>query len=220
MSVTTTILKNNACSVAQSCLTLCDPINYSPPGSSVHGISQARILEGVVISSSSGSSLPKDQTCVSCIGRQILYQWTTWEAICQLYLNYFKKENYSFLNQDTYKAPPFDWVFKVQERYPGLPLRMTDGVRWTSNILHSSGGPDRDSDQWVVAEWSHEQGWLASHHSWCSGSLSCHYGSSSLGVSNLLSLILWDFTSCTSGHHKLMVQEIFELLQSPLKSQA
>ena len=40
----------------QSCLTLCDPMDYSPTGSSVHGILQARILEWVVISSSRGSS--------------------------------------------------------------------------------------------------------------------------------------------------------------------
>ena len=41
---------------AQSCLTLCDPLDYSPPGSSVHGIFQARILEWVAISYSRGSS--------------------------------------------------------------------------------------------------------------------------------------------------------------------
>ena len=46
--------------VAQSCLTLCDPMNYSPPGSSVHGILQARILEWVAIPFSRGSSQPRD----------------------------------------------------------------------------------------------------------------------------------------------------------------
>ena len=55
------------CSVAQSCLTLCDPMDCSPPGSSVHGIFQARILEWVAISSSRGSFWPRDWTCVSCI---------------------------------------------------------------------------------------------------------------------------------------------------------
>ena len=40
----------------QSCLILCDPMGYSPPGSSVHGILQARILEWVVMPSSKGSS--------------------------------------------------------------------------------------------------------------------------------------------------------------------
>ena len=48
------------CSVAQSCLTLWDPTEYSPTGSSVHGISQARLLEQVSISSSKGSFLPRD----------------------------------------------------------------------------------------------------------------------------------------------------------------
>ena len=50
------------CSVSQSCLTLCDPMDCSPSGSSVHGISQARILEWVAISSFRVSSRPRDQT--------------------------------------------------------------------------------------------------------------------------------------------------------------
>ena len=72
-----------ACICGQSYLIVCDPMDYSPPDSSVHGIFQARILEQVVISSSRGSSKPKDTThlsCVSCTGRQILYYWATWEA--------------------------------------------------------------------------------------------------------------------------------------------
>ena len=52
--------------VAKSCLTLCDPADCSSWGSSVHGISQARTLEWVAISSSSGSSQPRDWTCISC----------------------------------------------------------------------------------------------------------------------------------------------------------
>ena len=53
------------CSDAQSCPTLCDPMDCSLPDSSVHGISQARILEWVAISSSRGSSQPRDQTHIS-----------------------------------------------------------------------------------------------------------------------------------------------------------
>ena len=53
--------------VAQSCPTLCDPIVYSPLGSSVHGIFQARILEWVAIPFSRGSSQPRDWMLVSCI---------------------------------------------------------------------------------------------------------------------------------------------------------
>ena len=48
--------------VTKSCPTLCDPVDYSPPGSSVHGISQARILEWVAIAFSRGSSWPRDWT--------------------------------------------------------------------------------------------------------------------------------------------------------------
>ena len=51
----------------QSCLTLCNPVDCSPSGCSVHGIFQARILEWVAISFSRGSSRPRDQTCVSCL---------------------------------------------------------------------------------------------------------------------------------------------------------
>ena len=54
----------HVCSVRKSCRTLCDPMDCSPPGYSVHGISQTRILEWVDISSSMGSSWPKDRTCL------------------------------------------------------------------------------------------------------------------------------------------------------------
>ena len=55
------------CSVAQSCLTLCNPMDCSPSGSTVHRILQARILEWVAMLFFRGSSQPRDQTQVSCI---------------------------------------------------------------------------------------------------------------------------------------------------------
>ena len=66
------------CVPAQSCPTLCDPMDCSPPGSSACGIFQARILEWVAISSSRGSSWPRARTrvsCTSCIGKPIPYHW-------------------------------------------------------------------------------------------------------------------------------------------------
>ena len=61
------------CSAAQSCPTLCDPMDGSWPGSSAHGIFQARILEWGAISSFRGSSRPGNQiSCISCIGGRIL----------------------------------------------------------------------------------------------------------------------------------------------------
>ena len=65
---------------AQSCPALSDLMDYSPPGFSVHGIFQVRIVECVAIFSSRGSSWPRDQNCISCmscVGRQILYHWAT-----------------------------------------------------------------------------------------------------------------------------------------------
>ena len=54
-------------------LTPCDPMDCSPPGSSIHGILQARILEWVAMPSSRGSSWPRDQTHISYTGRRVLY---------------------------------------------------------------------------------------------------------------------------------------------------
>ena len=65
--------------VAKSWL-FCDPMDCSLLRSSVREVPQAKILEWVVISFSRGPSWPKDWTCVSCLGRQILYHRATWEA--------------------------------------------------------------------------------------------------------------------------------------------
>ena len=58
------------------------PMDCSPPGSPRHGILQAGRLEWVAISSSRGSSPPRDRTCISCIGRQILNHCTIDESLC------------------------------------------------------------------------------------------------------------------------------------------
>ena len=58
--------------VTQLCLTLCNPMDCSPPGFSVHGIFQARILELVVTPFSRGSSQPRDRTLISCIAGRFL----------------------------------------------------------------------------------------------------------------------------------------------------
>ena len=65
---------------AQSCLTLCNARNCSPPASSIHGILQARILKWVAMPSSRGSSQPRDQTCVSCGSWLAGGFFSTWEA--------------------------------------------------------------------------------------------------------------------------------------------
>ena len=78
------ILLDKACMPAkslQSCLTLCDPMNCNPPGSSVHKILQARILEWVAIPFSKGSSWTRDWTCVSYVSAGRFFTTSdTWEA--------------------------------------------------------------------------------------------------------------------------------------------
>ena len=72
------------CLSALSCPALCNPVDCSPPGSSVRASLQARRLEQVAISFSRGSSRPRDRTivfCIACVGRWLLYHCATWEAV-------------------------------------------------------------------------------------------------------------------------------------------
>ena len=66
--------------VTHSCLTLCDPMDCSLPGFSVHGILQTIILEWVAIPFSRGSSWPRNQTQVSCTPGRFFTIWPTREA--------------------------------------------------------------------------------------------------------------------------------------------
>ena len=70
-------------------------MDYSPPGSSIRGIFQARLLEWVVISFSRASSWPRDQSCVSCIGRRVFTAEPPWKPITTCYwteINRMKKK--------------------------------------------------------------------------------------------------------------------------------
>ena len=94
--------------VAQSCPTLCDPMDCSPPGSSAREIFQARILQWVAISFSRWSSHPRDRTRVSCAAGRFFTDRATREAlynllirdlvkrgihcVCLLVLNTYQKE--------------------------------------------------------------------------------------------------------------------------------
>ena len=71
--------------VTQLCPTLCDPMGCKLPGSSVHGILQARILERIAIPFSRGSSGPRDCTLLSCIAGRFFTVWATYF----LYYNFF-----------------------------------------------------------------------------------------------------------------------------------
>ena len=72
--------------VTQSCPIFCDRMGCSLPGSSIPGISQARILEWGAIFFSRGSSWPRGRIRVFCIGRRVLYCWATREAPVDAYM--------------------------------------------------------------------------------------------------------------------------------------
>ena len=75
------MLKLRWSEVTESCPTLCDPMDCSPPGSSIRGIFQARILEWVAISFSRRSSQPRNQTRVSCISGRFFTNWAMKKAL-------------------------------------------------------------------------------------------------------------------------------------------
>ena len=102
---------------AQLCLTLCNSMDCSPLGSSVHGILQARILEWVAIPFSRGSSQPRDQTQASCIAGRYLTTWATWEAV---YSNYVGSRVHPEL---------VSWP-KTSESLLGRVTVCIPGVRW------------------------------------------------------------------------------------------
>ena len=94
--------------VLESCVTLCGPVDCSPPGSSVQGISQARILEWVAISFSRGSSWPGDRIHVSCMAGEfftieplrkpiiwffsVCFFWSVQLKVCQFCLIFSKNQ--------------------------------------------------------------------------------------------------------------------------------
>ena len=80
--------------VAALCLTPCGPVDCSPPGASVHGIFQARILEWVAIPSSRRSCQPRDRTQASCTGGGFLTIWATREALKALIKAIKKKKRH------------------------------------------------------------------------------------------------------------------------------
>ena len=97
-------LDSYACSVTWSCPTLCSPMDCNLAGCSVCGLFQARILEWVAISSSRGSSPPRDQihvSCISFIGQQIFYHCT--RIIMTLVLFNFSSTFKKLRNKKTYK---------------------------------------------------------------------------------------------------------------------
>ena len=115
--------------VAQLYLILCDPMDCSPSGFSVHGIFQARILEWVSISFSRGSSQSKDQTWVSCTASWFFTVWVTKEAP----YNIWHTVKYIWL-YNKYKANKYEEFNGWLQRYPLSEKNILSKWHW-DNLL-------------------------------------------------------------------------------------
>ena len=108
----------------QSCPILCDPMDHSPPGSSVHGILQARILERVAISSSRRSFQPRDPSCVpyiSCTGGQVLYHERHLGSLQFSSVQWLSRVQLFATLWTVAHQAPLSMGFSKQEYWSGLP---------------------------------------------------------------------------------------------------
>ena len=111
-------------SVLQSCPALCNPMDCSRPGSSVHGILQTRVLEWVVISFSRGSSPPRDRVRLSCIADRLFTNWTSREYIPRVL---HKMKNIS--SRSVFSFSPFHGSFWLKVHTFGKE------IKWSSSLL-------------------------------------------------------------------------------------
>ena len=132
--------------VAQSCLTLCDPMDCSLPGSSVRGILQAIVLKWIAIPFSRGSSRPRDQTWVFRIVDRRFTLWATWRNIklkfhC-LYQKDSQKRPASSIDQKEAKAHTDERSFRWEISsfyYWMVPWDVEGGIDWLRTGLSQAG---------------------------------------------------------------------------------
>ena len=105
----------------QSCSTLCNLMDYSPPDSSVHGILQVRILEWVSMPSSWGSSQPRNQTSISSISYIVSGFFTHW-ATGKSLIFYTSMQNYKFKKEEETNFLSFHYV-RIQPEVSCLKIR-------------------------------------------------------------------------------------------------
>ena len=136
-------------------------MDYNLPGSSVHGISQTRILEWVVISFPRGSSWPKDWTHISCIGRWVICHWATWEALPIVYKIILNSTMLTLKKK-------FEWVYNT------LAISCQELTRWKRpwcwEELGAGGeGDDRGWDGWMASLTRWTWVWVNSGSWWWTG---------------------------------------------------
>ena len=127
--------------VALSRPTLCDPMDCSPPGFSVYGILQARILEWVAIPFSRGSYWPRDRTQVSCIAGRFFTVWATREVQYMCINQFFSScSSFSFNISVLMLKPPWFFVVVVSPLHNLLFLQISitiEGLLAASTLFTS-----------------------------------------------------------------------------------
>ena len=119
----------------QLCPTLCNPMDCSPPGFSVHKILQARILEWVAISYSRGSSWPKDLTCVCCvfcIDRWILCHWHSFYYCITVYYTEIWNYSHGLFCSSVYQ----NYRYYMAKFFIQVPTGWNQGVRYLNSHLN------------------------------------------------------------------------------------
>ena len=131
--------------VTQSCPTLCDLMDCNLPGSLVHGILQARVLEWVAISFSRGSSHPRDRTRVSCTAGGRFTIWATREAWGKCFIFWFANFNLQQLRRQIPASHSMGWQRspsdgRAQALCPGVHQRQ----RWVGTLPEVDTGRETE----------------------------------------------------------------------------
>ena len=142
--------------ITKSCPTLSNSLDCSPPGSSVHGITQARILEWVIISFSRGSSQLRDRTRDSCVAGGFFNHGATWEALCDdwLGINAIHRVFLAFSLQNTRLALPL--IGRIRRLHLAIEYERGDvcylqarARLLVQDLYHSFPLPLSPSNTWV-----------------------------------------------------------------------
>ena len=126
--------------VAQSCLTLFDPMDCSLPRSSVRGIFQSRVLEWVAISFSRGSSQPRDRTQVSRTAGRCFTVWATREAaFLSLASEFFRYSNHNLEQTVIYTRACYSYNSAKEPRLGALIDKFTFEFNYKANYNEPRG---------------------------------------------------------------------------------
>ena len=135
--------------VAQLCPTLCDPVDCSLPGSSVHWIFQAIVLEWIAISFSRGSSQPRDRTWVSCIVDRRFTVWATREVY--IYTSLPGKSGYNWTKKWLLQLLPAELL--AQQRKSQLPPLLLSWAQDEGGILSMESVTGK-TEWWFYLLWA------------------------------------------------------------------